>query len=189
MSGDFPPLEVLLEAYEQWTGSPPDHVVELGGDGMHVLFYDPEQGSGADDVTLVGTAGVSRWTTAREGGPYELVLEIEGSVDEKQRERIAKDLGELAVRQFRGEKHLIPGAVVDATVYPFERMPHVLVAHKGPAGEPLGDLDPEIYLLGVYPLFPGEAAKRAEMDEPGALLTLIRRKKLSIESPNREPAF
>lgn len=164
------PLVELHRAYENWIGgSRPISVLSLRHaeatphvpHELDILFFQPKKKNGIpqEQFTYLVTAGMSKFTIP---GPYqhiELTLCAEGTHPFQQLEKLGRQLAELAVTPFREGSYLAPNLLIrEVSLQFFDKMNCVLVTHWG-LHEPeyLPGLTPQVLLLSLHPLYPGEA--------------------------------
>jgi hypothetical protein len=195
MAESGPGLKEIHEGFEEWHGAAPDFVStfrhDQANDGVpteiDVLFFLPEEGPGEDDITTVTTAGMSSRPLKDSDQRVELVFELKGQLDDKGRETLARQLADLAILPFQKGWTFGANTVLDGIVlHPFERMTHLLIKNWSTTEETLPDVDPEVVLLRVIPLFEKEAAVVREVGDVAALARFLRQK-AKMEDFDREP--
>lgn len=158
-------LQAIRDGYENWTGAP-DRVIEFRRQetdehvpsALDVLIFLPPEGPNEDDVTLLGTAGMSLRTMSGPETRVELVIEIKGTPDEETLDGLAKDLAELAALPFREGRAFAPNIVLEGIEFDaFPRMRHALLTNWAFVdAQYLPEVDPPVLLLRLLPLFPSE---------------------------------
>jgi hypothetical protein len=130
-------LHDIRNGYTLWTGAPgrviefrrPEHD-EIVPSTLDVLIFPAPEGPNEDDVTLLGTAGMSLRPMPGPDERIELVIEIKGTPDEETLNGLAKDLAELAVLPFREGRPFAPNIVLEGIeIDAFPRMRHALLAN------------------------------------------------------------
>ncbi len=186
-------LDALHRAYEGFFGAP-DYVLSLslGEEGgplerLDVVYDFPKPAEGKLDTTIT-TLGLALHPMEAPCERAELSIAILGRHSREDNDRLGRALAQLVRECLRSRRTFAPNLILEGHSLPFfEGMEQLFVLDWGHT-EPewLGDVDPPVRLLEVVPVYAGEAAELAEVDET-VRTTLLVQARGAWSDPGRDP--
>ncbi len=165
-------LNELHSAYEDFFG-PPNYVLELSAKGedispqkLDVVYDFPKPSEGKPETTLT-TLGLAMHKMEEPCQTAELIMNVIGQQSKEDYNQLGQALAQLVWDRLQHDQGFAPDTVLPNVTFPFfNKMDHLFILDWGHT-EPewLYDIEPEVRLLEIAPIYEDEAVQLLKIDE------------------------